>query len=200
MPEPRPTRREENARATRGALLKTARELFGQRGFAAVGIEEIAARAGVTTGALYHHFGSKRDLFRAVFDALEAELMERAIAVGTGYGDSWQGLEAAIGVTLDASLAPDVQQIALRDARTVLRADEWRAIMDRYSFGQLRSAVAGFMGSGVIAAGSPEIVTRVLLSLIGELAVAVAEADDARSARYEAERLLRSVLASLRAE
>lgn len=200
MPDPRPTRREENARATRGALLRTARELFGQRGFAAVGIEEIAARAGVTTGALYHHFGSKRDLFRAVFDALEAELMERAIAVGTGYGDSWQGLEAAIGVTLDASLAPDVQQIALRDARTVLRADEWRAIMDRYSFGQLRSAVAGFMGSGVIAAGSPEIVTRVLLSLIGELAVAVAEADDARSARYEAERLLRSVLASLRAE
>ncbi len=114
MLETPPTRREENACATRDALLETARELFGKQGFAAVGIEQIAARAGVTTGALYHHFGSKRGLFRAVFDALEAESMERATAIGSGYGGSWQGLEAAIGATLDAGLAADFQRIALR--------------------------------------------------------------------------------------
>ena len=200
MLEPPPNRREENARATRGALLATARELFGQRGFTAVGIEEIAARAGVTTGALYHHFGSKRGLFRAVFDAMEAELMERAMAIGSGYGDSWQGLEAAIGATLDAGLAPDFQRIALRDARTVLSAAEWRAIMDRYSFGSLRAAVEAFMASGVLAPGSPEMVARVLISLIGELAASVADAENAQSARREAEGLIRRVLAALRAE
>ncbi len=200
MPEARPTRREENARATRALLLATARELFGQRGFTDVGIEEIAARAGVTTGALYHHFGNKRGLFRAVFEAMEADLLERAIAIGSEYGDLWQGLEAGIGATLEASLAPDFQQIALRDARTVLSAAEWRAIVDRYSFGRLRAAVEGFMGSGVIAPGSPEMVARVLISLVGELAMSIGAAEDPQSARREAERLVRRTLAALRTE
>ena len=200
MPEPSPSRRQENARATREALLSTARELFGERGFAGVGIEEIAARAGVTTGALYHHFGSKRGLFRAVFEAMEAELMERAMAVGSGVGDSWQGLEAGIGAALDAGLAPDFQRIALRDARTVLSATEWRSVLDRYSLGSLQEAVGGFMTSGVLAPGSPEMVARVLSALIGELAASVAEADDGPAARREAAGLIRTLLAALRAE
>ena len=75
MGEKQPTRREENARATRSVLLATGRELFAERGFAGAGIEEIAARAGVTTGALYHHFGNKRGLFRAVAEGMEVELM-----------------------------------------------------------------------------------------------------------------------------
>ena len=199
MPQSRLSRRQENAAATRDGLLETARELFGKRGFAAVGIEEIAARAGVTTGALYHHFGSKRALFRAVFDALEAEQMERSIAVGSGYGDSWQGLEAAIDATLDAGLAPEFRQIALRDARTVLSASEWRTITDRYSFGRLRDAIEGFMESGMIAPASSEMLARALISLIGELSVSVAEAKDTGSARRDAERLVRKILAALRA-
>ena len=200
MPEPLPTRREENARATRSMLLATARELFGQRGFTDVGIEETAARAGVTTGALYHHFGSKRGLFRAVVEGIEAELMERAVAVGAQHSDPWRALEAGISATLEASLARDVQQIILRDAPTVLGATEWRAITDQYELGMLRAAVGGLMGSGVIALGSPEMVARALIALIGELAASVADAADGPSARREAERLIRSMLAALRPE
>jgi AcrR family transcriptional regulator len=195
-----PTRREENARATRGTLIATARELFAERGFADAGIEEIAARARVTTGALYHHFGSKRGLFRAVAEAMEAELMGRAIEIGNQHGDSWKGLESAIAVTLDSGLARDYQQIILRDAPNVIGASEWRAIEDQYSLGMLRDVVEAMMGNGIISSGSPDMVTRTLVAVIGELAVSIANAEDPPSARREADRLIRRILAAISTE
>ena len=199
MGETKPSRREKNARATRGALLAAARERFGKRGYAATGIEEIAARAGVTTGALYHHFGSKRGLFRAVAEALEAELMQRAIEIGSRHTDPWQGLEAAMQATLDASLARDVRQIVLLDAPNVLSAATWREIEDHYSLGLLRTAIGGMMSAGILAPGSPELVARTLVSVIGELAVSIANAEDPAAARRDAEALLGRILSALRA-
>lgn len=196
----KPTRREENARATRDVLIATARELFAARGFAGAGIDEIAAGAGVTIGALYHHFGNKRGLFRAVAEALEAELMERAIATGNQQGDSWLGLEAGFLTTLEAGLEPDFRQIILRDAPNVIGASEWRAIQDQYSMGLLRQVIEAMMGNGIITAGSPEMVTRSLTSVVWELSVAVGEADDPEAARSEAQRLMRRFLASMTAE
>ena len=65
-------------------------ELFAERGYAAVGTEEIVARAGVTRGALYHHFRDKQDLFRAVFERLEEELVASIAARMAGVEDPWE--------------------------------------------------------------------------------------------------------------
>src|SRR3954454_9454417 len=67
----------EQAEATRAALAAAARELFAQRGYAAVGTEEIVRKARVTRGAVYHHFSGKDDLFRVVFEVVEAEITAR---------------------------------------------------------------------------------------------------------------------------
>src|SRR5712664_16658 len=85
-----PGRREAEAQATRDSLIQAALDLFAERGYAAVGTEEIVARAQVTRGALYHHFHDKRDLFRAVHEMVESELMDRVTARMESTDDPWE--------------------------------------------------------------------------------------------------------------
>src|SRR4051795_11596117 len=106
----------ERTEVTRGALIAAARKLFGERGFAAVGTEEVVAAAGVTRGALYHHFRDKRDLFRAVYEASETEMMRRTVAALANVEDPWEELVAGIPACLDACADPALRRISLVDA------------------------------------------------------------------------------------
>src|SRR3954464_14217135 len=99
--------------ATRGALVRAARELFGDRGYSAVGTEEIVRAAGVTRGALYHQFEDKRALFRAVFEEVEAELIAGAIGHEAGHEDPLEAMKAACRGWLAASARPEAQRIVL---------------------------------------------------------------------------------------
>src|SRR3954467_13880191 len=97
----RPGRREAEACATREALIDAALELFTERGYAEVGTEEIVARAKVTRGALYHHFTDKRDLFRAVFERVEGDLMQRIGATMKVAEDPWDLMVGGMRAFLD---------------------------------------------------------------------------------------------------
>src|SRR5262245_34368391 len=130
-----PGRREAEARATREALIEAALALFTERGYAGVGTEEIVARAKVTRGALYHHFEDKRDLFRAVFERVEGDLMERIGATMEGAQDPWDLMVRGMRAFLDACEEPAVKQIALLDAPAVLGWEEWREIDNRHGLG-----------------------------------------------------------------
>lgn len=197
MPDKTGTRRDENARATRRVLLETGRKLFTERGFAGTGIEEIALAAGVTTGALYHHFGNKLGLFREVAVAIEVETMDRALALGADLTDPWQALEAGIEQTLEGSLEPDVQQILLRDAPNVLGAAEYRELGEKHSFGMLRDAVEGLMNAGIVVPGSAEMVSRTLVGMVTELAITIVDAGPKPAARRAAERDARELIARI---
>lgn len=192
------TRRDAHTEATRRALLREARRLFAARGYAGAGIEEIARRARVTTGALYHHFASKRELFQAVAEGVEQELMERAGAAAAGLRDPWEMLRAGIDVMLDACAAPDVHRITFRDAPNVLGLRQWRAIEERYAFGQLRGLLALLMERGELAGGSVELHARVLLAVLSEVAESIASAEDPAAARREGSALVERVLGALR--
>src|SRR5579863_3038420 len=102
--------------ATRAALLEAARDLFGTQGYAATSTEEIVVRAGVTKGALYHHFADKESLFRAVFEQVQREVSDQAV-VEFLQPDAWEALVAGCRLWLDGHLDPSVRQIVLSDAR-----------------------------------------------------------------------------------
>src|SRR6266446_4738071 len=90
-PGPR-SRKAEQSEATRAALISAARELFAERGFGGVGTEEIVRSAGVTRGALYHHFSGKEDLFAAVYEAVEADLVAELGEMATEASDPLDAL------------------------------------------------------------------------------------------------------------
>src|ERR687888_1112497 len=102
------SRKEQQSEATRRALVRVGRDLFAKRGFASVSTEEIVRKAGVTRGALYHHFRDKRDLFRAVVEQVEQDVLERVAGVALGESDPWAQQSAAVGAYLDVCLEPAV--------------------------------------------------------------------------------------------
>jgi AcrR family transcriptional regulator len=123
--------REQRTEATRAQLLGAARALFSERGYSAVGTEEIVARAGVTRGALYHHFADKKDLFRAVHEQIEQELVASIGAKMGAVDDPWELMLTGTRAFLDACLDPAIIRISLLDAPVVLGWQEWSPLGSR---------------------------------------------------------------------
>src|SRR5215208_4232549 len=138
----------ERSGATQGALITTARQLFAERGYANVGTEEIVRAAGVTRGALYHHFDGKGGLFRAVFEQVEAEISERLASEALSRSDPWEAMVAGLELFLDLCTDPEVQRIALLDAPSVLGWEVWREIEGRYGLGLMRLGLENLMDAG----------------------------------------------------
>lgn len=177
--DPPRSRKAEQAEETRAAVLAAARELFAQRGYANVGTEEIVQRARVTRGALYHHFAGKEDLFRAVYEDVERELVERLAEQAATAGDPVAVLHAGAQAFLDAcERDPAVQRIALIDAPSVLGWEEWREIGMRYGFGLIQATLQAAVDAGAIEKQPVTPLAHLLLGAIDEAAMVVARADD----------------------
>jgi AcrR family transcriptional regulator len=192
-------RRELEARATREALIEAALELFTARGYTEVGTEEIVARAKVTRGALYHHFTDKRDLFRAVFERVEGDLMERIGATMEGADDPWDLMVSGMRAFLDACEEPAVKQISLTDAPAVLGWQEWREIDNRHGLGLTRAALQGAVDAGAIRPIAVEPMAHLFVAALSEAAFVIAHADKPRKARAEVEEALVQLVEGLRA-
>ena len=195
----RPGRREAEAQATRDALIRAALELFTKRGYAGVGTEEIVARAKVTRGALYHHFTDKRDLFRAVFERVEGELMARIGTRMEATDDPWGLMLAGMRSFLDACEEPAVKQIALTDAPSVLGWQEWREIDNRHGLGLTRAALQGAVNAGVLRPIAVEPMAHLFVAALSEAAFVIAYSDQPRMARAEVEEALIQLIEGLRA-
>jgi AcrR family transcriptional regulator len=195
---PRPTKAE-RAEATRAELVRVARELFAQRGYAGVGTEEIVRTAQVTRGALYHHFRDKRDLFRAVHEQLEQELVERITSQMRGVQDPLEVLRAGMRAFLDACTEPAIIQITLLDAPTVLGWAEWREIDAKHGLGLVTTGLQAAMDAGVLRRQEIRPLAHIVLGAVGEAAMLIAHADDTAAARREVEGPLLSLLEGLRA-
>lgn len=201
MNDERRTQAERSAE-TREALVAAARPLFAANGFSEVALEAIVRSAGVTRGALYHHFADKSELFATVFERVEAEVaarMAEAIAAA-GETDAIEVMRLGAAFWLDACSDPEIQRIALVDAPAVLGWTRWTEIGNRYNVGLVRALLASAVETGRIPPQPIEATALTMLGAMREATLYVARADDRDTARREAgaviDRLIRALTAS----
>jgi AcrR family transcriptional regulator len=179
-PVPPPGRRTQASRraATRAALLTAARELFAAKGFAGAGQEEIVQRAGVTRGALYHHFESKDDLFRAVYEEVETEVMGHIAEAAMVTSDPKESLRLGALAWLEFAADPAVARICLIDAPAVLDPALRRQLAEQYGFGMVRAVLQECMDAGQITPQPVDPLARIVLAALLEAATLVGEGAD----------------------
>jgi AcrR family transcriptional regulator len=195
------TRQDLRSKATRQQLVTAARALFGARGYAGVGTEEIVRAAGVTRGALYYQFRDKADLFAAVAEEVEAEIAER-IAAGAARAVAGPvgALRAGAQLFLDACAEPAVERIILLDAPAVLGWEAWRDLAGRYGLGLVQLALQSAMDAGAIVPQPVVPLAHVLIGALDESALYVARAKDPAAAREECIAIFDQILRSITAD
>ena len=192
------TKHDVRSEATRRRLVSAARALFGARGFADVGTEEIVQAAGVTRGALYHQFRDKADLYAAVAEEVEAEIAGRIAAGLTDTtADPLQVLREGARLFLDACAEPEVERIILLDAPAVLGWEAWRDLAGRYGLGLVELALQSAMDAGAIVSQPVVPLAHVLVGALNESALYTARAEDRAVAREQCVAILDRILRSL---
>jgi AcrR family transcriptional regulator len=165
--------------STRAKLIRAGRTLFARKGYAGVGTEEIARRAGVTRGALYHQFPAKEDLFLAVYEQVEEQLTERVAGLLGDVGSPFAALRAGIRAFLEACRTPEVQRIVLIDGPAVLGWERWREVAERNGLGLMEAAITAAIEAGEIAPLAAEPLAHLLMGALDEAALLVVRDPDA---------------------
>lgn len=191
----------ERSESTRAALIAAARTLFAERGYAEVGTEEIVRAAGVTRGALYHHFSGKRDLFEAVYEQIEVELAQRIAtgALDAGAAEPLAAMRAGAEMFLQACTEPEAQRIVLLDGPSVLGWDRWREIAAEHGLGLIEGTLQAAIDAGAIRDQPVRPLAHILMGALDEAAMLVARAEDPDAMRLEVGHTLDTLLAALSA-
>jgi len=190
----------EQSEATRRALLAAARALFSSRGFADTSTEGIVSGAGVTRGALYHHFRDKTALFRAVVLEMEENVTASVASAAMESEGVWEGLIAATERFLDLCMDEAVRRVLLTEAPAVLGIAEWREIERQYGLGLTKAALETAMAEGLIEQQPSEALAHILLGAVNEAALTIGAAADPAKARVEVGTALGGLLNGIRTQ
>ena len=187
---------EQRSAATRDALISAARKLWGLRGYAEVGTPEIAAAAGVTRGAMYHQFADKAALFREVVEVVEQDVMARMAneVAASRVNAAADAIRTAVDAWLEVSADPEVRQLILLDAPSVLGWAEFRDVAQRYSLGMTEQLLAEAIKAGQLARQPARPLAHVLIGALDEAAMVIATADDPKRLRRETRQVLHRLI------
>ena len=188
----------ERSEATTAELLDVARRLFAADGYAATSLDDVVRGAGVTKGALYHHFAGKRDLFLAVYEREQQRLAQIQFRAFAAEGEAWEGFFAGTRAFFEGSLDPGVQRITLLDAPSVLGWETMREVEGRYALVQLHQGIEALIHDGHIAARPVAPLATMLFGAMCEAAMMVARAEKPRRATAEVLDELRTIMEALR--
>jgi AcrR family transcriptional regulator len=171
--------------ATREHILAAATRLFAERGYEDTSIENVLHTAGISRGALYHHFDGKDALFEAVLEAIEGDVGRRTAAAMGGANDAYTALRAGSQAWVRIAGDPVVQRILLIDAPAVLGWHRWREMDERHALGGLRMALAEISKAGGLPADFVDMFAHVLLASMNEIAMVIAAAEDTEAAMHQ---------------
>ena len=188
----------ERSESTKRKILSAATKLFAKRGFRDVALEDVVKRSGLTRQALYHHFGSKEQLFIGIVEEVERGLAHRILEAAKVESDPLDQLKAGLEAFLNACLDPAVQRILLLDAPTVLGVERWRSVDADYGLGLLRQALEGAMQAGLLKKQPVRPLSHLLLGALSEAGLFVAQSDKPDAARKEVATVLDTMLDGLR--
>jgi AcrR family transcriptional regulator len=172
----------ERSEATIGDLVDAARQLFGDGGYAATSLDAIANAAGVTKGAVYHHFGSKDALFEAVFEREQERLARRLVQTTTRIKDPFERIRIGNRTFLEALLDPATAQIVMIDGPAVLGWERLRAIESRYANRLLERGLKDAAAAGALKPGDLDARARLLQGAMCDAGVFVARSQNPRRA------------------
>ena len=192
-------RQQQRREATTGSLVTQARQLFTTLGYANTSLDAVAQAAGVTKGALYHHFGSKAGLFRAVLTEVQQEVADRVAAAAEAQSEPWHQLVAGCEAFLTASSDPEVQRIMLLDGPSVLGWHEWRAIDEASSARHLTEALELLISEGELSNQPTEPLAHLLSGSMNEAALWLARSKNRDIDLAHTMTALTTILEALRA-
>ena len=179
------TKRAVQGRATREQLIEIATRLFATRGYEDTSIEAVLAAAGVSRGALYHHFAGKDALFGAVVDSVENRITAGLTAAISDAPDPVAALETAALAWIDLAGDPVIQRIILIDAPSVLGWDRWRSMGEHGALAAMRAMLGEISDSGHLTPGLVDPFAHMILAALDEIALVIARAEDSEAAMAE---------------
>ena len=188
--------RAEQVAQTRGALVAAGRRLFGEKGFRATSVEDLAREARGTTGALYHHFPTKTALFEAVFMQAHTDLMTASTNAAQGASDGIDELARGFEAFLDGVLQPDMQRILIVDGPAVLGLARYTELDEQYAHAVIVHSLTAAAEAGTITVEDPETATRLLLGALTRGAMLIANSPDPVETRHAVGKSMRALLTS----
>lgn len=188
MPEMEParSRREEYAEATYEALLDSAAGCFVETGYLATSLDQVAQRARVTKGAIYHHFASKRDLFVAVVTRQLEQNAGQVTRAGEGVPDVWGGIVAAFDTFLQTLSDPVYQRLCFMEGPAALGFEDWWAIGETYEIAVIRGLLDRAAEAGVLLVADVDMLAHAIFGAVtaGVLSMARSAEPDAELERF----------------
>lgn len=187
-------RRAERGENTRRHLVETATRLFAERGYEATPVELVLAEAGVSRGALYHHFASKEALFEAALEGVQTRVAEAVRDAARAAGDPLGALRAGCATWLELAREPAVRRIVLLDAPWVVGWQRWREIDQRHSLGAVRTSLRALSRQGLLPAELVDVHAHVLLAALTEVALLIAQAAEPQAVTERAASVVAQLL------
>ena len=191
-----PRRTAEEADKTRQTMLEAGVQTFAEKGYAGVALEELMETLGVTRGAVYHHFRSKKGFFHAIVEHALRQLSDQILKISRKHGDGWEGIEAGCFAFLKAATEPMCRQIVIVDGPAVLGWPDWKALDDKYLTSSLREGFEMLRKEGKLCSDDPEALAVALSGAMNELALWVAHHPKPKSTLKRARGILRGLLSA----